>query len=293
MANGLRTVVDPFAHTPIHSVPATSTAIPAALASALPEVPDVRVLARRDSAIFYFGGVTSAGDYRAYLIRNGVTFAGQQPRGAVIACAGFRQHGFESAVVNGAHTRELMQAVELPGLTAAGTYTVVLEAIATPCPFTGIPAHTDATITQGNFHAADPSAYPSTGQHYAKFASFDSVRAKYGNEIINGQGALSSWPDRMTSTMGLPAPAVDPVVIARSAFEVTTPPVEEAALAPVIDVNGIEDNFHGRSGRRPCDVCHEPRLLRRLGTGCSEVRYSRMAVLGALSAACGWSVGNR
>jgi len=70
-----------------------------------------------------------------------------QPRGALISCAGYRMHSYESPVIGGQHTRELMQAVELPGLSVNGNYTIVLEALKTPCPFTGMPADTDATIT--------------------------------------------------------------------------------------------------------------------------------------------------
>lgn len=256
VVNGLLTVKDPFAHMPIHSVAATAGALPVALATpALPSVPTVRILNRRDAALLYFGSVEGATDYRAYVVDNDVSFVdsanGKQPRGAVIACAGYRQHGFESAVVNGQHTREVLQSVELPGVPVSGEYTIVLEATSTPCPFTGIPGHTDATITQFNRHNADPGSYPSTGQHYAKFASFSSVLAAYGNEYVNGQGAVSNWVNRLTSTMGLQVPPdsteipKDPVVLARSAIAVLSPALEEPLLAPVIDVgsNAIEENF--------------------------------------------------
>jgi hypothetical protein len=42
--------------------------------------------------------------------------------------------------------RELLQEIEVPGLTADGVYKVVVEAISSPCPFTGVMAHSDATI---------------------------------------------------------------------------------------------------------------------------------------------------
>jgi hypothetical protein len=45
--------------------------------------------------------------------------------------------------------------------------------------------------------------------------------------------------------MGLPAAPSDPVVIARSVFELSTPAIDEAMNAPAIDVgpNAIEENF--------------------------------------------------
>jgi hypothetical protein len=254
--NGLATVQDASFRYPKHGVVAAAGKMPSALAAeGLPYVPDVRVLARRDAVILYFSNVADAADYRAYAVVNGVTFTstanGAQPRGAVIGCAGYRQHGFESAVSGGNHQRELMQVVELPGLVKAGNYTIVLEAIASPCPFTGLQAHTDATITGTNFNALDSTTYTYKGTHYAKFASFNTVRATYGNEIINGQGAANSWESRMTAPMGLPVPPndsaipSDPAVVARSAIAVQLPFFDETANAPVFDVgsNAIEDNF--------------------------------------------------
>ena len=250
--NGLATVLDPQFHFPFHGVLAAAGTMPSALASqSLPYVPGIRVLARRDAVVLYFANVAGAADYRAYVVDNNVTFAGTQPRGAVVACAGYRQHGFESAVVNGLHTRELMQNIEIPGFVAAGNYSIVVEAISTPCPFPGMSAHTDAKITGGNFHNADPATYTYTGQLYATFTSFNTVRSAYGNEIINGQGALNSWQNRMTASAGLAVPAnsttipADPAVIARSAIQVQMPFFDESQNAPVIDTgsNAVEDNF--------------------------------------------------
>jgi hypothetical protein len=255
--NGLQTVLDPQFHFPNHGVLAAAAgSMPASLAvPGLPYVPGLRVLARRDAVILYFGNVAGAADYRAYVVSNNVTFVdtanGKQPRGAVIACAGFRQHAFESAVSGGNHQRELMQAVELPGLVNAGNYTIILEATSSPCPFTGMPAAADATLTGTDFHAADPVTYTYTGTHYAKFVSAATVLSQYGNEIINGQGASTSWPSRMTSSEGLTVPPndatlpSDPAVIARSAILVQLPFFDETAHAPVFDVgtNSDEDNF--------------------------------------------------
>jgi len=255
--NGLQTVLDPEFHYPNHGVLAAAAgSMPTALASAnLPYIPGLRVLARRDAVIFYFSNVAGAADYRAYVVSNNVSYVstanGQQPRGAVIACAGFRQHSYESATSGGNHQRQLLQTVEVPGLVTGGNYTFVLEATKTPCPYTGMPAHTDATITGENFHSADPVTYTYTGTHYAKFVSANTQITQYGNEILNGQSSASSWASRMTASMGLVVPPndatfpSDPVAIARSAIAVQMPFFDEKTNAPVIDTgaNGVEDNF--------------------------------------------------
>jgi hypothetical protein len=243
--NDLVAISDPFAHSPKHGTPAVATSLPPGLAP-LAAVADIQVLTRRDATILYFSSVAGAADYRAYAVTPSVTFVNGQPRGAVIACAGFRQHAFESSLLPvGNHTRQLMQAIEVPGFVTPGKYTVVLEALQTPCPFPGMPGHTDATITGHNFHADDPNTYTYTGTHYAKFVSAATVLKNYGNEIINGQGAASGWDSRMTAPIGLPAPASDPVVIARSALLSVIPSADENTNAPVIDVgpNAIEDDF--------------------------------------------------
>ncbi len=252
--NGLATVLDSQFHWPNHAVVAAFGTLPAALAAEnRPYFPHVRVLTRRDAVILYFSNVQGAADYRAYVINNSVSFistaVGQEPRGAVIACAGFRQHTYESAVVNSEHQRELLQTVEIPGFVNNGNYTIVLEATSSPCPFVGMPAHTDATITGTDFNALDSSTYTYTGTHYAEYVSAATQLAKYGNEIINGQGAASSWPQRMTLPMGLvttdPTIPSDPAVIARSAIAVQVPSADATVNAPVIDVgpNALEENF--------------------------------------------------
>jgi hypothetical protein len=250
-------VLDSQFHYSNHGVLAAAGTMPAGLsAESRPYIPGLRVLVRRDAAILFFSNVAGAADYRAYVVANGVSFVdtlnGKQPRGAVVACAGFRQHTYESAVTNGYNQRELLQTVELPGLVNTGNYTIVLEATSSPCPFVGLPAHTDATITgNSGFHLADPASYPYSGVHYAKYVSPSTLMAQYGNEIINGQGASVSWANRMALPMGLTVAGTnltlpsDPVVIARSAIAVQLPFFDETKNAPVFDVgpNAIEENF--------------------------------------------------
>lgn len=281
--NGLSVVLDRSARTPGHAVDGAAGIMPTALSiENKPYVPSVKVLARRDTIILYFPNVAGAADYRAYAYSSasGVTFAdtsrGKQPRNAVVACAGYRQHYYESGTSGGNHTMELLQAIELPGFVNDGNYTIVLEAIKTPCPFTGMPAHTNATLTAQH-----------TGTHYingnlrAQFTSFDSMKAQYGNEIINGQGASVTWPNRVISqasrildsltnfvtndpVVGLAVspnsttiPA-DPEVIARSAIAVQLPFFDESLNAPIFDVgsNAVWDDFSENITVAPSAITH-------------------------------------
>lgn len=251
--NGLRTVSDAMHRVASHAVDAQAMGLPAALAAeSLPGLPGIKVLSRRDSLILYLPNVAGAADFRAYVHEpSKVSYTGTQPRGAVIACAGYRRRGNNETAIAPAGTlpqRELMRALELPGLVARGDYTVVVEAIATPCPFTGIPAHTDAMVT----NPQSPQESPNDNTH-ASYRSFATVKSLYGNEILNGQGSRTSWTDRLDKAhpLGLPVPPdsttvpKDPKVIARSAIRVTLPAADEAANAPIIDTgpNAVFDDF--------------------------------------------------
>jgi hypothetical protein len=258
--NGLMTIADPSAHTPIHAVAGAVGTMPSALATDnLPYIPNLKVLARGDAIILYFPSVAGAADYRAYAVTSDVSYVsasnGKQPRGAVIACAGFRQHSYQSAVNGGYHTRELLQAIELPGFINPGDYTIVVEATTSPCPFVGMPAHTDAQITMANdgttnvFHKADPANYKYSGIPMAVFKSFETMKQQYGNEIINGQGSAIAWPTRATAAkIGAAVPAndatfpSDPKAVARSAIAVRMPFFDESVNAPIFDV-GVHSIF--------------------------------------------------
>ena len=259
--DGLAARVDASAHFPAHGAWGSAGSMPNALASeSFPYVTGVKVLVRRGTAIFYFNSVAGAADYRAYAVPtsgftggSGVSFIstpnGMQPRGALISCAGYRMHSYESPVIGGQHTRELMQAVELPGLSVNGNYTIVLEALKTPCPFTGMPADTDATIT--SHFPSDPGTYKNTNFHVA-MTSFATMTKTYGNEIIGGMGSYSNWVQRLSEPMGFVVPTVlsaiampgDIPVIARSSIAVQVPGVDEVEKAPTIDVsNAVTDDF--------------------------------------------------
>ena len=254
--NGLSTITDTLHHRPKHAIAASWGTLLTPLASVMtPSISDVAVLNRRDALIVYVPAVKGAADYRAYIYDpSKVTFSGTQPRGAVVACAGYRQRyernvdSFLTRVGAWVETknRELIQAIEVPGLVTDGNYQVIVEALASPCPFTGMMGHTSSAIP----------LYQSTNS--VPIRSFNDVRQLYGNEIINGQG--STLTDYRTVNAAHTAPAetvgqavpptdakipADPVVIARSAIRVVRPAADEAANAPVIDVgsNAVLDDF--------------------------------------------------
>jgi hypothetical protein len=231
-------------------VDAQAGSLPTPLATQnLPAMPDIKVLSRRDAVILYLPSIVGAADYRAWVHDSSkVTYSGTQPRGAVVACAGFRRLGNNETAVGTVPTRGLLQTLELPGLVADGNYTIVVEAISSPCPFTGIPAHTDAMVT----NPQSAQEYPNYNTH-SSFRTFATVMNLYGNEIINGQGSMTSWANRLDKNfpLGLPVPAdsteipKDPVVIARSAISLTLPAADETINAPIFDVgsNAVFDDF--------------------------------------------------
>jgi hypothetical protein len=253
--NGLSTILDTLHHRPKHAISATWTSLPTPLSGNTPSISDIAVLNRGDALILYLPAVKGAADYRAYIYDSSkVTFSGTQPRGAVIACAGYRQRWLRNidALMSGgyeyvtAKNRELIQTIEVPGLTTDGDYKVIVEALASPCPFPGILAHTNAAIPLFN------------STRTFNFRSFADIKSIYGNEILNGQGsALDDFknvfgPNRelnaaLASAVPPQDPKIpaDPTVIARSAITVVRPAADEAVNAPNIDVgsNAIFDSF--------------------------------------------------
>ena len=259
--NGLGLIVDTLQHAPRHAVPTNWAAPPAALAGlAVPSIPNITLLNRRDALIVYVPAVKDAADYRAYIVDANVTFNGTQPRGATVACAGFRQRYVRNIdalqsnnpLVSAVSHRELLQAIEVPGLVADGQYKVVVEALASPCPFPGVMAHTHATIPLITVPLA------SSGVDTLSFRSFDEIKSLYGNEILNGQGStlvnyktVDAGHDAPAELIGQPVPPndatmpADPTVIARSTITVTRPAADEAINAPLFDVgpNSTFDDF--------------------------------------------------
>jgi hypothetical protein len=255
--NGLGIITDTLHHRPGHAIPAIWGAFPPALNTSTPSISDVAVLNRGDALIVYVPAVQGAADYRAYIYDSSkVTFSGTKPRGAVVACAGYRQRfirNVDAFLANGpqfltAKNRELLQAIEVPGLVTDGNYSVIVEALSSPCPFPGVMAHTNATIPVSLFLTS------------FNFRSFNDVISLYGNEILNGQGStLADFTVSQSTAHGtIPAETVslavptndaiipaDPVVIARSAITVVRPALDEKDNAPIFDVgpNSHFDEF--------------------------------------------------
>jgi Divergent InlB B-repeat domain len=237
--NGLPTVQD-SAHRVAGA--AIDAARVASLTESTPYIPNIKLLGRRDSLIIYVPNVAGAADYRAY-----ISAAGAAP--TLMACAGYRQRAWaakEDAPFNNQTptvlpnvVRELLQAIELPGLTSAGDYTVVVEALASPCPFTGMPGHTSAAIAM----AAAPLTTQTGGT--IPITSYVDVAKNYGSEIVNGQGASSDWFLQAGQKRGQAASAAAINVIARSTMRVAMPFADEAVNAPIIDVgpNAVFDDF--------------------------------------------------
>lgn len=260
--NGLVLVADTLHHQPRHAIPTEWGTLPAALSTpAVPSIPSITILNRRDALIVYVPAVKGAADYRAYIYDSSkVSFAGTQPRGAVVACAGFRQRYVRnldalqsgSPLVSAVTHRELLQAIEVPGLVADGNYTVVVEALASPCPFPGVMAHDDATIPLSTVPLAN------AGADTFRFRGIDTIRSLYGNELLNGQGSsltdykhVGSDFETPFELIGQPTPPndaripADPAVIARSAIAVMRPAADESANAPIFDIgpNSHWDDF--------------------------------------------------
>ncbi len=238
--NGLATVLDSSHRVAKHAIDATFEIAPTTPSTTpvnAPMIAPLKVLGRRDSLIVYFPAVKDAADYRVYVEgRN------------VMACAGFRQRASiarRDATPAGNVIRELLQAVELPGLASPGNYRVIVEALDRPCPFTGVPAHTSALIpilpTQRLLPTAAGATIPLTG--------FADAITRYGSEIINGQGTNTDWflqpGQKRGQAMAPGSPEASPQVIARSAVRVGLPFADEAINAPNIDVgpNAVFDDF--------------------------------------------------
>jgi hypothetical protein len=300
--NGLGLVTDALHHGPKHAMAAHWGAPPAPLAADnLSSIPNVTTLNRRDALVVYVPNVQGAADYRAYIYdANKVSYtstnSGTQPRDAVIACAGFRQRytrGWDATYgafagmpgIQPVSHRELLQEIEVPGLLTDGVYKIVIEALASPCPFTGTPAHTAATIPIWWEYNVDGD------NQMLDYRSFDDARTLYGNEILNGQGSTlldykavhssSCAPSGPSCVPNHSAPAealgravppndatfpADPVVLARSVIAVTRPAADEAQNAPLFDVgsNAAWDDFNapidGSSEAIMTSLHHETRL---------------------------------
>jgi hypothetical protein len=242
--NGLETIQDTAHRVATHAQSATyfpNSYVPGAVGA--PEIADIKLLPRRDSVIVYVPNIAGAADYRVRVAggwrqRQDVRVR-IMPR-EVWACAGFRQRAWQGKEDgNGVAQRELLQAIELPGLTEPGTYAIEVQALAQPCPFTGMPAHTSASIpiAQTRLQALSGATIPFTG-----FA--DAIRT-YGAEFINGQWASSDVERAPGQLRGQVRAPVALTRVARSIVLVQLPAFDESVNAPIIDVgpNSVFDDF--------------------------------------------------
>jgi hypothetical protein len=122
---------------------------------------------------------------------------------ATIVCAGYLQRNTRRP------NRELLDVIALPGLT--GATRVAIEAIDTPCPYTGVigTKHDtlDRTTTRNHeIIAADSGIY--------NIYTEAEVVKTFGSAIFNGQGPS-------TTQLGQPAAATSPKVLGRTAVTVT------------------------------------------------------------------------
>lgn len=179
-----------------------------------PLLPGVSVAAGRDGARIVLPVVEGAQDYRVFAIPEGVsivTDAGghEQVLGTTVFCAGFRQHNAPAGPM------ELLRQVEVAGLT--GETRLVVEAIDTPCPFTGVRGTEHADLTVDN-SALDPADFGS----FSVFTEAE-ITKEYGSLIVNGH---APGPE-----LGGPAPLQPTAVLARTTLRVTPSGLADPPLA--------------------------------------------------------------
>lgn len=172
-----------------------------------PEAPlldGVTVAPGRDSAQLVLPVVPGAQDYRVFAVPKGVSLetdaeGHEKVAGTTMYCAGFRQHNAPAAPL------ELLRRVEVAGL--AKETRLVVEAIDTPCPFTGVLGAKHAEIQVVNYQVDPADQTPVT-----VFTEPEIVE-EYGSLIFNGHA-----PGPETSA---PAPLQPTKVLARTTLVVT------------------------------------------------------------------------
>jgi hypothetical protein len=157
---------------------------------------------------------------------------------------------------------ELAQTVEINEV--APNTTLVVEALDRQCPFPGLfaPAHLDVPIANVDIGPAMVSAVIDSAPYTLQLlpATFpvrteDEIRGQYGSMIFGGQGpnqptldpAASSFPESPYIRIAQPAPADDPVVLARSI--VTVSPSGTATLPTGFGPADFFDDFEDSSDR--------------------------------------------
>ena len=161
-----------------------------------------------------------------------------------------------------------MQTLEIDGI-GPGT-TLVVEAIDRQCPFPGLfgTTHIDVPITNVDVGPPMVSATVNNKSYTLRLlpATFplrteSEIRKDYGSMIFNGQGpnlptldtTSPSFPESPYVRVGQPAPADDPVVLARSVVSVS--PAGDATLPAGFGAGDLFDDFD--------DNTDQPILLRK------------------------------
>ena len=175
--------------------------------------PNAVVIPNLDSAVINIDPVAGAKDYRAYVMGDGVQVTtdadGKEViQGATIYCAGLRQRAAPALPVP-----EVVPQIEVTDLHGPTEY--VVEALDDLCPFPGLFSNTDDVIKIGS-----PDSQPELRMP-VPLLSEASIRARYGNMIVNGQGPAAS--------PGQPAAPNTPKVLKRWTVKVAPLDAAEAA----------------------------------------------------------------
>jgi hypothetical protein len=162
---------------------------------------------------------------------------------------------------------QLMQTMEINGLK--GETKLIVEAIDRLCPFPGLfgTEHKDVKVTNVDI-GADMEQATVNGKSYSlkllpetfPLRTESEIIEQYGSMILNGQGpnlptfdpADPNFPESPFIRVGHPAPANDPVVLARSVISVT--PTGTAAVPEGFTDQDFFDDFE--------DDSDQPKLLR-------------------------------
>jgi len=162
---------------------------------------------------------------------------------------------------------ELMQSMEIDGV--APNTTLIVEALDRQCPFPGLfgTTHKDVHIEVAG---VGPDTVPAVVNDKSYSLSLmpatfplrteDEIRAQYGSMILNGQGPNQpvfdpkdpAFPESPYVRLAMPAPADDPVVLARSVIKVS--PTGTAKLPEGFTDKDLFEDFE--------DTSDQPKLLR-------------------------------
>jgi hypothetical protein len=245
---GATVVVPPSAET----TPPGTTSLPLTSAPALGEV---KALRNRSSVTVFLPAVAGTRDYRVFAVRNTVvasTVGGNREHiaGAAIHCAGLRQRNqCDASAIASVHFNndgldlptckhspsvpvEVNRAVEINDIGADET--LVIEAIDRRCPFPGVlgRAHADVSTATAEMGATADVVVNNQAFTIKRWQDSFPVRteseiaAQYGSVYFNGQepdrpNFTTSPPESPLIRMAQPAPADDPVVVARAVVKVS------------------------------------------------------------------------